>query len=468
MSALTQLMERRRDGRARAVALCALLAAVGGVPGREAGAQAQAHAQAQAQAPTFSRDVAPILYANCTTCHRPGGLGPMSLLEFAGAKRVATRIRKAVSTGYMPPWHADAPHGTFVNDRRLSERDKQTIVRWIDAGAPEGDPKQLPPAPVYSTGWTIPSPDAVVAMPEEYEVPAHGTIEYQYFEVPTGFTEDKWVQALEILPGAREVVHHVLVFARQPEPPAGAAARPAANADPNAPRPRPVLVHRHDRGLPQELDSNGSPSEGRELGALIGTTAPGTNVLTFPEGTAMRVRAGSILTFQMHYTAKGHAMKDRTKVGFTFAKSPPAEEIRATQFVNGTFAIPAGAADYPVPAEVGFNESVKIWGIFPHTHLRGKKWEYRLVHSDGRAEVVLSVPNYDFNWQTYYMFAKPLAVPAGARLEAFAWYDNSTGNKSNPDPTKVVTWGDQTWEEMQYTGILMSIDSRRVSASPPK
>lgn len=448
-----------RGGRARSAALRVMLATVAGFgfPGDAA----------QAQVPTFSRDVAPILYANCTTCHRPGGLGPMSLLDFAGATRVAARIRKAVSTGYMPPWHADAPHGTFANDRRLSERDKQTILSWIDGGAPEGDPKQLPPAPVYATGWTIPSPDAVVAMPEEYEVPAHGTIEYQYFEVPTGFTEDKWVQALEIMPGAREVVHHVLVFARQPAPPAGAA-RPAANAAPDAARPRPVLVHRQDRDLPDEIGPDGKPREGRDLGALIGTTAPGTNVLTFPEGTAMRVRAGSILTFQMHYTAKGHAMKDRTRVGFVFAKSPPAEEIRATQFVNGRFAIPAGAADYPVPAEVGFNESVKIWGIFPHTHLRGKKWEYRLVYPDGRAEVILSVPHYDFNWQTYYMFATPLAVPAGARIEAFAWYDNSAGNRNNPDPTKVVTWGDQTWEEMQYTGLLMTVDSRKVSASPRK
>ena len=454
MTGFRSMVGRRLGSRARFFALLSVAAApLGG----EAGAQAQG--------PTFTRDVAPILYANCTTCHRPGGLGPMSLLTFAGAKRAAARIRKAVSTGYMPPWHAEAPHGTFVNDRRLSESDKQTIVRWIDAGAPEGDPAQLRPAPVYSSGWSIPTPDAVVAMPEEYEVPAHGTIEYQYFEVPTNFTEDKWVQALEILPGAREVVHHVLVFARQPAPPAGAA-RPAANA--NAPRPRPVLVHRQDRDLPEEVGPDGGPREGRNLGALIGTTAPGTNVLTFPEGTAMRVRAGSVLTFQMHYTAKGHAMKDRTKVGFVFAKSPPAEEIRATQFVNGSFAIPAGAADYPVPAEVGFNESVRIWGIFPHTHLRGKKWEYRLVYPDGKADVILSVPNYDFNWQTYYMFAKPLEVPAGARIEAFAWYDNSAGNKNNPDPTKVVTWGDQTWEEMQYTGLLMTVDSRKLSASPPK
>ena len=176
---------------------------------------------------------------------------------------------------------------------------------------------------------------------------------------------------------------------------------------------------------------------------------------------AGRVRAGSVLTFQMHYTAHGHAMKDRTSVGFVFAKEPPAEQILATSFQNGSFTIPAGARDHQVPAEIGFRESVKVWGLFPHTHLRGTRWEYRLVHPDGRTEPILSVPRYDFNWQTYYMFAKPLAIPAGARIESIAWYDNSAANESNPDATKPVKWGDQTWEEMQYTGFLFTVDSRR-------
>jgi hypothetical protein len=168
----------------------------------------------------------------------------------------------------------------------------------------------------------------------------------------------------------------------------------------------------------------------------------------------------------MHYTAMGHAMKDRSSVGMVFAKAPPAEEIRATSFQNGQFTIPAGAADYQVPAELGFRQSVKVWGLLPHTHLRGKRWEYRLVQPDGRSEVILSVPNYDFNWQTYYLFAKPLEIPAGARIESFAWYDNSAGNPSNPDPTKEVKWGDQTWEEMQYTGILYSVVASPAGGRP--
>jgi hypothetical protein len=288
-------------------------------------------------------------------------------------------------------------------------------------------------------------------MATDYEVPANGTIEYQYFEVPTSFTEDKWIQAIEILPGARDVVHHVLVFARAPAGPPPA---------PGTPRTPPVLVRRQDHGIPPTPP--GPDGQPRALGALIASTAPGTNAIVFPEGAAMRVRAGTVLTFQMHYTAMGHAMKDRSSVGMVFAKAPPAEEIRATSFQNGQFTIPAGAADYQVPAELGFRQNVKVWGLLPHTHLRGKKWEYRLVHPDGRSEVILSVPRYDFNWQTYYLFSKPLEIPAGARIESFAWYDNSATNPANPDPTKEVKWGDQTWEEMQYTGILYS-----VVASPP-
>jgi mono/diheme cytochrome c family protein len=431
------------------------LAAALGIGGFPFGADLSAQT-----APTFTKDVAPIFYRNCTSCHRPGGLGPMSLLDYETARSRADHIREAVSAGIMPPWHADAPHGTFLNDRRLSDADKKTITGWVDAGAPSGDAKDLPPAPAYTNSWTIGTPDAVVAMPTDYEVPAQGVIEYQYFEVPTNFTEDKWVQAIEILPGAREVVHHVLVFARGP------ASTPPPPAPAGSPPPTPLFLRRDDQGIPDVPP--GPDGKPRELGALIGTTAPGTNVLTFPAGTALRVRAGSVLTFQMHYTAKGHVMKDRTSVGMIFAKAPPDEEIRASAFVNGQFVIPAGAVDHRVQSELGFSENVRVWGLFPHTHLRGKRWEYRLVQPDGRSDVILSVPNYDFNWQTYYMFATPLAIQGGARIEAAAWYDNSVMNSSNPDPKKDVRWGDQTWEEMQYTGILYTVDRRRLGNGPRK
>jgi len=409
---------------------------------------------------TFAADVAPILYKNCVTCHRPGGIGPFSMLNFDTVAGRLKDIADVLHEGKMPPWHAVAPAGTFRNERRITDAEKRTILRWIATGAPLGDPARMPPAPSFPSGWEIGTPDAVITMSEEFHVPARGTVEYMYFQVPTNFTEDKWVEAIEIMPGARDVVHHVLVYARPPEgPPPSAAPSPG-------PRPaaaKPVLVFDSAAKIddPPRKDTLHAPP--RRMGALIGSTAVGTNTLTFPEGTALRIRAGSILTFQMHYTAKGHERMDRTAIGFRFAKQPPSEQIIATAFFNGTFTLPPGASDVMVPSTLGFNEPVRIYGLLPHTHLRGKRWQYTLVRPDGSSEVILDVPKYDFNWQTYYLFAKPLEIPAGARIVARAWYDNSAENENNPDPAATVHWGDQTWEEMQYTGILYSVNSRRLA-----
>jgi hypothetical protein len=410
------------------------------------------------QAPTFTKDVAPIMFANCSGCHRLGGIGPMPLLTYEHATKYANEIRDAVDTRYMPPWHADAPRGTFANDRRLADADRGTILRWVDAGMPLGKPSDLPPQPVFSGSWTIGTPDVVATMPRDFEVPAQGEVRYQYFEVPSGLTEDKWVQAIEILPGARDVVHHVLVYAREP----GVTARPPAI------RLRADTARQAAAGAGGGGGGGGGGGSGRSLGALVATTAPGTNAITFPKGTALRLGAGTVFTFQMHYTPHGHAMKDRTSVGLVFAKAPPVEEIHASAFINSRFLIPAGASDHRVDSELSFTEPVRIWALFPHTHLRGKRWEYRLVGPDSASRVILSMPRYDFNWQTYYMYTEPLAIPAGARITASAWYDNSAANPSNPDPKVAVRWGDQTWEEMQYTGFLYSVDSRRRSAQTPR
>jgi mono/diheme cytochrome c family protein len=414
--------------------------------------------------PTFTKDVAPILYKNCTVCHRPSGIGPFSLLDYDSAKANLDDIHDAVQAGVMPPWHATGPHGVFSNDRRLSDADKETILRWIATGAKPGDPKDQPPKPVYSSAWTIGTPDAVVAMPEDFTVPAAGTVEYQYFQVPTNFTEDKWVQAIEIMPGAREVVHHVLVFAAQPMPANPPAPPPAAapGAAPS-PRPAPLFIRQRDQNfMPDEARTDTLHPPPRNMGSLIGTETPGNNVMVFPKGAALRIRAGTVITFQMHYTAHGHEMKDRTKIGFKFADGPPDEEIFASHFFNGGLNLPAGVKDVQVPADLGFGQPIRIWGMMPHTHLRGTRWQYTLVKPDSSTEVILDVPHYDFNWQTYYMFAKPLDIAAGSKIHAVAWYDNSASNKNNPDPTKDVKWGDQTWEEMQYTGFLYSIPGRKV------
>jgi len=413
--------------------------------------------------PTFAEDVAPILYSNCTTCHHPGGLGPFSLIDYDSAKAKVDEMHDAVEARYMPPWHAEGPHGVFRNDRRLSDADRQTILRWIEAGAKPGELSKLPPKPEYPDAWAMGTPDAVVAMPEEFTIPASGTVEYQYFQVPTNFTEDKWVQAIEIMPGAREVVHHVLVYARAPRP-AAATAPPPAPRQAGTPAPQPLFLRNPAYGIPDDpprLDTLHAPP--RQMGGLVASLAPGMTMMEFPKGTAMRIRAGTVLTFQMHYTAHGHEMKDRTRLAFRFAKSPPDEEIFASQFTNGSFTIPAGAKDVAIPSEITATRPVRIWGLLPHTHLRGTRWRYTLEKPDGTSSVILDVPHYDFKWQTYYLFAQPLEIPAGGKVSSMAWYDNSASNKSNPDPTKDVKWGDQTWEEMQYTGYLYSVPSPRAT-----
>ena len=409
--------------------------------------------------PTFAEDVAPILYRNCTSCHHPGGLGPFSLLDYDSAAPKLAKIKGMVASRRMPPWQADGPRGVFRNDRRLTDEERNTIVRWVDAGAKRGDMSKLPPRPNYDAKWEIGTPDLVVQMPNDYVVPAKGTIEYQYFEAPTGLTEEKWVKSIEVMPGSRAVVHHVLVFAKVPPAPG---ATPPARRD--GPAPTPLLIRNRAHALPETPRTDGAPP--RQLGALIGTTAPGTNVVEFPEGTALRLRAGTVLTFQMHYTAHGHETSDRTSVGFKFAPEMPNEEIFATSFQNGSLLLPAGAKDVAVPAEIGVSQPVKIWGLFPHTHLRGKRWQYRLEKPDGTSEIVLDVPRYDFNWQTYYLFNTPFEIPVGGKLTSMAWYDNSASNKHNPDPSIDVKWGDQTWEEMQYTGILYTVPARRLRPAP--
>jgi len=401
--------------------------------------------------PTFSADVAPILYNNCATCHRPGEIAPMSLLTYEQTRPWAKSIKEKVALGQMPPWHATQPRGTFSNDRRLSDADRDTLIRWASNGAPQGDPKDLPPVPKFTEGWEIGQPDQVFTMEKAYDVPGRGTIDYQYVNIPTNLSEDKWIQAIEVRPGVRRVVHHVLVFSKEP----GTKPRPAAFG---VLIPKPLAKPGDDPDHPK-------PAPNVSPGILIATTAPGTNAMTFAPGRAMRIPAGSTLVLQLHYTANGTAASDRTSVGVIFAKEPPRQEIRSSAFMNGTLKLPPGSSDTEVDSAIQFLEDSHITALFPHTHLRGKSWEYRLTYPDGRSEVVLTVPKYDFNWQTYYVFTKPLAAPKGSRLEAFAHYDNSTENKWNPDPTIEVHWGEQTWEEMQYSGITYFVDEQRQPAS---
>jgi len=427
---------------------------------------------ASAQTPTFSKDVAPIFYKNCTNCHRPGEIAPMSLLSYADARPWVRSIQAKVTAGTMPPWHADPAYGTFENDRRLSAADKDTILKWIAAGGPEGDPKDQPSQPKYADGWLLGQPDVVLTMQEDYPIPAAGTVPYEYFEVPTHFTEDKWIQSFEVRPGSRAVVHHVIVYTRNPEAAEKARQQAKEASASGKPRPQPLVSFADGMDIPagqtggpdlpegqkKELGENYRPSPGGFIGS-IGGYVPGNPGRMYDPGTATKLPAGSTLVFQMHYTPTGKATTDRTSIGLIFAKEKPKIELHGAVLANGALHIPAGDPNARVDAEMTVNRDIELYSILPHTHVRGKSWEYEAIYPDGHKEVLLNVPHYDFDWQTDYIFKEPVKIPKGTRIHATAYYDNSTANKSNPDPTKEVWWGDQTWEEMMFTGLTFSVTS---------
>jgi mono/diheme cytochrome c family protein len=359
---------------------------------------------------SFAKDVAPIIYKSCAECHRPTMFAPMSLMTYDDARPYARAIKQKVLARQMPPWGADPAYGTFRNDPRLSEKDIQTIVDWVDAGAPKGDDADLPKRPVFADGWTIGKPDAIFTMEEEYKIPASGTIPYLYFRVPTHLTEDKWIQAIEIKPGARTNVHHVLAYTQ----PAG-----------------------------QPLNPGGA------LGPTnIGGVTPNKPGLVFPQGIARLIRGNQDLVLQMHYTTNGAEAVDRTTVGIIYAKEPPARVAAGGMALNPRFVIPANDGNYEVRATQAIQRDTVLTSLTPHMHVRGKDMTYIAHYPDGTSETLLSVPKYDFNWQITYELATPKTLPAGTNVEVIAHYDNSVNNKFNPDPSKDVRWGDQTWEEM--------------------
>lgn len=394
---------------------------------------------------TFNKDVMPILQKNCQGCHRPGEAAPMPLLTYQQARPWAKAIKEAVKARRMPPWFADPAHGKFANERTLSQGAIDSLVAWADAGAPEGDSEDLRAPVTFVEGWNIGRPDAVFEMPHEFSVPEKGTIEYQYIVIPTNFTEDRWIRMAEVRPGARSVVHHVIAFVRPPGNTWLKDAQPGV----------PFVPQRARRG---EARNNESGDGLGDVELLVGY-APGLPEVRLASGQAKLVRAGSDLVFQLHYTSNGKAAADRTKIGMAFATEPPRQRIYTTSAAtNSKFVIPAGAPSHPVESQATFHQPATLVWMMPHMHLRGKDFEYRAVYPTGERQILLRVPKYDFNWQLGYHLAEPLPMPAGTRIECTAHFDNSPNNASNPDPTKEVKWGDQSWEEMMIGWMDVAID----------
>jgi len=381
-------------------------------------------------APTFYGDVLSILQQHCQRCHRPEEIAPFPLQTYDQARLKAREIRDAAQAREMPPWFAEPGIGHFSNDPSLTSQEIATIAAWVDAGAPSGNPHDAPPTPHWAEGWTIPQPDLVITMPKPVALPAHGDIEYTYEIVPTGFTEDRWVQMSEVRPSSRAHVHHGVVYIRPPD------SKWLRGAPVGAPFTADDLTDTQDR-----RDAHWTNSE------ILLVYAPGSSPDEWPAGLAKFIPAGSDLVFQMHYTTNGHAASNQTSIGLVFAKQPVKQRVLTVQLTNDTFVIPPGDPNYRAEVHGTLPNDAALLGFFPHMHLRGKRFEYNIIHSDGSIEPLLRV-RWNFFWQLSYRLAAPRLLKAGTELEAVGWFDNSRNNPHNPDPDVAVRWGDQTYDEM--------------------
>ncbi len=370
---------------------------------------------------TWSDQIAPLFFRSCQPCHRPGEIAPFPLMSYSDVLGWEGMIQEVVQERRMPPWHANPSYGHFVNDRRLSDEDVALIDTWVENGAPLGEPEVAESAPVDEpVVWTIGEPDLIVSMSDEpFLVPAEGIVQYQHFLVDPKLEEDVWVAAAQCQPGAPAVVHHIDVFAFPPD----------VEPDPASPN-----IFRY----------------------LLWGKTPGERPIELPKGVAIRLQAGSKFLFQMHYTPCGEAQLDRSQIGIRFAD--PETVTLPMHFVivpNFHFEIPPYTDNYLVESEYSIPQDARLLILNPHLHLRGKSFRFEAFYPDGRQEVLLDVPRYDFEWQTHYVLAEPKLLPRGTRIHCTALFDNSTGNLSNPDPSRKVRWGDQTWEEMMLGALAV-------------
>jgi hypothetical protein len=389
-------------------------------------------------APTFYRDVLPILQHRCQICHRASGIAPMRFETYEQTRPYAAAIAAAAQNKYMPPWFADPHFGHFSNDPSLSTGQIAELAAWDAAGAPAGDAHEAPPPIHWAESWTIPQPDLILKMPKAVPLPASGDVEYTYEIVPTGFKEDRWIQAVEVLPQLRANVHHAVVYVRPPD------SQWMRHAPVGAPFTASTLTDPEDRKGAHWTDSD-----------VLLVYAPGSSPDNWPDNMAKFIPAGSDLVFQMHYTTNGHAASDQTSVGLIFAKHAPAQRVLTLQLTNDHFVIPPGVPDYRVEARGTLPNDATLLSFFPHMHLRGKRFEYNIIHREKDSatspyqeiEPLLDV-HYHFHWQMSYKLAEPRLLKAGTELQAVAWYDNSRDNPHNPDPEAAVRWGEQTYDEM--------------------
>jgi hypothetical protein len=399
---LTDALDATLQGKPLAVAQTEALGCLVNLPERE---RRDAHATI-----SYAERIAPLLADRCVSCHREGGIGPWAMTGYDKVRGFAPMMREVIRTKRMPPWHADPHHGKFVGDRSITNEDAKALVHWIEAGAPRGTgPDPLAALDKSWSEWTLGKPDLIVEVPA-YEVPATGVVSYQYPYAANPMGRDVWIRAIEILPGDRSVVHHVL----------------AGIDDPGNGERRAV------RG---------------QIGEL-GGYAPGKNAVPYPSDTGILLRKEARFRFQMHYTPNGKAITDVTRIGYYFYDKPPKHALEMAMILNTALSIPANTKSYSESLDHVFDRDVMLYSLLPHAHLRGRAARFTAHYPDGREEILLSVPKYDFKWQPLYALDPPKLMPAGTRITLDMSWDNSAQNPANPDPSQVVRWGDQTWEEM--------------------
>jgi hypothetical protein len=410
---------------------------------------------AQPLAPTFHKDVLPILQKHCQECHRPGAIAPMSLLTYTETRPWARAIANAVKTKAMPPWFADPTVGKFKNDRALDEHELATLVAWVENGGVEGDAKDAPAPVSFGDGWTIGTPDIVVTMTKPIEIPATGILDQSYVLARAHFEKDVWVKAAEVRPGNPKVVHHMKAWIR----PAGSSFMAGA-PEGVLYNPPPAQAGAVGGGGPQNIPV--SATGYIPMQDILAKYNPGVEGQDFTTGNAAKfIAAGSDIVFEVHYTANGTPQTDQSSVGIVLADGPPRQRhLTITGTNQRQFEIPPGAANYEIKAESTIDEPAKLVWVQPHMHYRGKDYELRVVYPSGEEKVVVKVPNYRFDWQVGYELAEPIDLPTGAVLKTVSHYDNSSRNKFNPDPNKTITFGLQSWDEMNVSFMGIVIDAK--------
>lgn len=401
---------------------------------------------------SFNKDVAPIFYKSCVACHHPNDIAPMSLVTYKDARPWAAAIREAVVQRIMPPWHADPDVGQFINDPRLSNEEIATIEAWVKGGAKEGDPRDLPATPVFEHGWHI-KPDVVITIPET-TVSAQNQDDYEYIYVPTNFTRDMWVQAAEVLPGDRRVVHHATVSVVGPDQVPNLSKKLAEIEKVDKYHYRTGKVNHMKMDAPIADDGCSptpelpNPTSGY-VNLVPSIYLPGHLAEVRPPGYALKIPAGSYLQFQVHYSNRlGQAVTDRTSIGLVFAKQPVTHEVAQYEIWNNWFLIPPADGAHKVTSCYTLPKDVMAVAYTAHMHFRGKSMTTEAIYPDGRREVLYRVPKYDFRWQETYFLKNQFVMPKGTRLITTAYFDNSPNNPLNPDPTKAIRWGEPSNEEM--------------------